>query len=328
MTLEKFLQDQTEEIIEKFKEHPLDFLVAASSYEQIKSYADRTGGTIEKFGRVSYIVTTSGGKYELFTKASSRSYRNIFKRLIQRKYQNPFEIPTIVEVDHLYNKKRFPNHFVRLLLLPREFNGEWGQYTEKQLTFMEKFQGRKVEYYLDYLIFLKAVQYNAYKKEIDIEDYVSNAIFYMQNEGLLVDNVTKNIVQQYLLSELKYIVTGKFCYPTLKEKKLQMEITVHNPNPCLAFWICYLLLDQEKGLEYIDVEGNHFNFIRFTEFGVKESFCYLKILVETSKNEQEIVICEIEKLILGQSKTRPSLEIQCLQDEHSLINTAHLLVGK
>ncbi|OLS38890.1 hypothetical protein BTR22_04360 [Alkalihalophilus pseudofirmus] len=214
MEIEKFLDDQTSEIIEKFKGHPLNFLVAASSFKEMEKYANRTGGKIEKFGRVSYIVTTESGNYELFTKAKSPSYRKIFKRFIECKYSKPFKIPKEIEVDHLYNKKRFPDHYVRLLLLPRNINGDWGRFTERQLTFMEKVNGGKSEYYLDYLIFLKAVQYEPYMQNIEINTYVSKAINYMQEKELLGNETTQ--VKYYLNSELTYIVTGEFNYPTLR----------------------------------------------------------------------------------------------------------------
>lgn len=330
MTLEQFLQKQTQEIIEKFKLHPLDFIVAASSDGQLKRYTNRIGGTIEKFGRKSYIVTTKEGSLELFTAASSKSYRNIFKRFIKKNIKGSFVIPEDIEVDHLYNKKRFPNHFVRLLLLPRKVNGEWGQYTEKQLTFMEKVLGKKTEYYLDYLIFLKAVQFKAYKTNVDIKKYVSEAIHLMKNNDLLVDEETTAIVHQYLLSEIQYIKTGKFNYPTFKEQEYQNEITVHHPSPWIAYWMSYQLLDQYEWFEYIDIDANHYEFKNFIEFGVKESYCYIKILVKNrlEDKDEEIIIYKIEKLILGKSKAKPSLEIKCEQDKNSLIMTAHLIVGK
>lgn len=112
------------------------------------------------FGNQKAFIRTVQGQYkEYWIDVNEAEYRKAFKGFLQTEYQvPPASITPDLNVDHMLNKAFARQHglqFVRLALVPREFNQGWGGKVEKLLTKM--LARDNSAYRLDYFIFMKVV---------------------------------------------------------------------------------------------------------------------------------------------------------------------------
>jgi len=211
---EEYLEKQTEELVKQFRGE-LDFPVAADNEEVLENYAKRINGKVERLEKYEQaIVINTGDRFELFVKADEKQYRAIFKEYLARYYNCSDDLPREYHVDHLYNKKRFQDKYIRLILLPATINSSWGSNIEKHLTRLDSGKNRKKEYYMDYFTFLKAILFRAAKtseRETQTrKKYIEEAVEHLTKLGVfdIDDEVGRLTMTAQLVAEFNLIEHG------------------------------------------------------------------------------------------------------------------------
>ncbi|KOS64448.1 hypothetical protein AN161_02525 [Lysinibacillus sp. FJAT-14222] len=92
-------------------------------------------------------------------------YRDRFKNFLFEKYQIPLNsVPKELNVDHVFNKGRAINYYIRMILLDETANQAWGRAYEKSMTQRRKNSRNNRLLFLDYSIFLKILELPSFKK--------------------------------------------------------------------------------------------------------------------------------------------------------------------
>ena len=86
----------------------------------------------------AFIRTVEGQHKEYWTNVNENRYRDGFKQFLHAEYGVPSEsIASNMHADHMLNREfaqRHGLHFVRMALVPMEYNQGWGGKVEKMLT--------------------------------------------------------------------------------------------------------------------------------------------------------------------------------------------------
>jgi len=105
----------------------------------------------------SFIRTIGGNKNEYWARIPWQGYRDGFLSYLESEEGvRSNQIPPDLEADHLLNKAFAMRHglqYVRMELVPRKFNRDYGWAIEKRLTKAQA--ADKTQYLLDYVILMK-----------------------------------------------------------------------------------------------------------------------------------------------------------------------------
>lgn len=202
-------------------------LIAAENVNALDKFAETTEGErTEYIDDNSHIITYPKEKevfglptVHLYIKGTFKDYRMRFKQFLIDHYKfNPnFNLPKTEHVDHLLNKARVKDCFIRMILLPENINTAWGRSYERIVTNLEKSKVYKNMYLLDYVLVLKAIGFTFFKKK-DIpqsNDGISAAASkvlqrYESVFNLKLDQRKKDILLTYFRAEIDYMVRKRF----------------------------------------------------------------------------------------------------------------------
>jgi hypothetical protein len=119
----------------------------------------------------SFIRTIAGNMKEYWVRIPWQGYRTSFLSYLENEEGIKSSlIPRDLEVDHLLNAAFAMRHglqYVRVDLVPRKFNGDYGWAIERKLTKAEA--GSKNQYVLDYVILMKVLNI---EPPVNPEDYL------------------------------------------------------------------------------------------------------------------------------------------------------------
>jgi Uri superfamily endonuclease len=226
---------QNQSIKEQFLDSPINFVVAAKSSAELDNYAKRVNGRLVKFDSNSFIVEKNNGINEIFVLGSCGQYRNIFRRFLT--YCDPIDfpqehvLPSHWHIDHIYNKARFKEYYLRIILLENKINRSWGANVESKLTRLEKDKEDKREvYFLDYITFFKIIGFSPIDKNDNVDEYAISVFNELLNIGDCQAEM-KSEVLKGIRALLNYILEGVFY-----DKKIKPDLAV--PICCSKFIVC------------------------------------------------------------------------------------------
>jgi hypothetical protein len=212
--IEDYLKIQEEEFLEFLRNLDIEILIAAKDINcLIDFYSDYNAKIVEFVDSNSYVICRNDGNYELFIKGSFSAYRERFKKFLI-KYcgiSKGYELPSYLNVDHVLNKGRAKNHYIKMILLDERVNQDWGRAYEKGIS--KRYEGKFIRDYirLDYVTLLKCLSFPAFKKyEIkDVEDIPKIAeqrLLELLNYADLGKN--SELILGYFRAEINYLVNG------------------------------------------------------------------------------------------------------------------------
>lgn len=169
MDIEDYLKIQNDEFIDFIKDPKKIILVATESAESLKSFYEYYNGQVEEYkNKKSYVVKRSDGLHELFILGSDGSYKEKFRAFLTDYYHIPqdYVLDENLHVDHVFNKKRAEDYFIRMILLDKSANRAWGQSYEKVSSRLDRESGvkRKQHILLDYTVILKILEFEPFLK--------------------------------------------------------------------------------------------------------------------------------------------------------------------
>ena len=136
----------------------------------------------------SFIRTIGGNKKEYWARIPWQEYREGFLSYLESEEGlRRTQIPPDLEADHLLNKAFAMRHglqYVRMEIVPRKFNGDYGWAIERKLTKAES--GGKTQYLLDYVILMKVLNIAPPKSPADYLQRREQIISQLVSKG--VDN--------------------------------------------------------------------------------------------------------------------------------------------
>jgi len=221
MDLKEYIEIQKNEFHDFYNDKNKTIVIAVKDKEGLESlyktkYID--GFLIEEYIDTNAIlVSHDNGKYELFIKGTYNQYRKRFQTFLIEKYNldQSFKLESIINVDHLMNKKRIKDYFIRMILLPDKVNQDWGRSYENVVTQLERQKSKKSAYLLDYSIFLKAIEFSSIKKKDITADDDSVSLKAQQIIAEIEKSFgeigpLKSYLESYYRAEINYIVRGRF----------------------------------------------------------------------------------------------------------------------
>ncbi|WDL94308.1 hypothetical protein JCR32_11075 [Bacillus sp. HNR-4] len=169
MNLQDYLVLQQKEFHEFGLNLDKTILVAADSLESLKKFYDskEVKSITEYENDQCYLVEMEKGLHHLFIKGTYTKYREMFIKFLYDKYDVPKNtVPKSLNVDHVFNKARAKNYFIRMILLDEKSNQAWGRAYEKSMTRIDKNRGsvNKSLILLDYSVLLKILELPSFKK--------------------------------------------------------------------------------------------------------------------------------------------------------------------
>jgi len=202
MNIDEYLKIQNDEFVNFIKDPKKIILVATESPESLLSFYEDYNGQVERYkDDNSYVVKRSDGHYELFILGSYPYYRKRFRAFLTEYYQIPkdFKLVKALNVDHVFNKDRAKDYFIRMILLDGKVNSEWGRAYEKVSSNLDRKFNVKLKQHmlLDYSVLLKILKFDSFKKGdvADINDIERIAeltfkkLFSFAGPDALTDNV-------------------------------------------------------------------------------------------------------------------------------------------
>lgn len=238
MKLEDYLVLQKKEFLEFGNDLKKIILVAAETIEDLKDYSDQIEATVEQFkDNNSYVVKLKDGSLQLFIKGSYESYRDRFKDFLFEKYQIPKNsVPKELNVDHVFNKGRAIDYYIRMILLDKTANQAWGRAYEKSMTQRRRSSSNNRLLFLDYSVFLKILELPSFKKgRKKVGKYSEEEMKQLIQEkaqdarvGLEkifgTTSMNMEIIEQFYRAEFNEIINGVWADPSYVSPN-QYEIT-------------------------------------------------------------------------------------------------------
>lgn len=216
MELDDYLRIQEEEFLEYGGNVDKRILIAAKDKNcLVNFYTNYNSIVLEFIDLNSYVICRNDGNYELFIRGSFGGYRGRFKKFLVEYYNisKDYQLPSALNVDHLFNKIRAKNYYIRMILLDGRVNQDWGRAYEKGIS--KRHQGKVIRNYifLDYATFLKCLGITSFKKSgIENEDDISKMANNRHYELKRLVDLGKNseIIKKYFEGEINYFVNDKF----------------------------------------------------------------------------------------------------------------------
>ncbi|MGW5891974.1 hypothetical protein, partial [Priestia megaterium] len=222
-----YYRGQRNEFIEFARNENRLMLIAAQDVNGLDEFAKMTKGErTEYIDDNSHIITYPDEKevfgcqtVHLYIKGTFKDYRTRFKQFLVEHYEfdSNFDLPVTEHVDHLLNKARVKECFIRMILLPGKINTGWGRSYERVVTNLEKSKAHKNMYLLDYVLLLKAVGLTFFKKKdiLQNDNAVSVAATdtfqkYQTVFNLQLDQEKKDTLLTYFRAEINHMVRKKF----------------------------------------------------------------------------------------------------------------------
>lgn len=251
-----YYNTQNQSIKEQFLDFPTNFVVAAKSSLELDSYAKRINAKLLEFGSNAFIIEKNNGINELFVWGSCRQYRNIFRKFLSfynfKDFPQEHVIPFHWHIDHIYNKARFKDYYLRVILLENKINRSWGTNVESKLTKIEKDKEDKRKiYFLDYITFFKILGYSPIDKNGNVDEYAISIFNELLNNGSCQIGMKSEILKG-IRALLNYITEGVFY-----DKKSKPNLAV--PICCYEFLVCE---DSLKFLSSLFLRDNIFIIIK------------------------------------------------------------------
>jgi hypothetical protein len=167
-----YLSEQKKSYIKAFQT-PADYPVGVQNAPQCeRSFtAMATWKWTSSLSTNSFIRTIAGNTKEYWARIPWQGYRTGFLSYLESEESiNSSLIPLDLEADHLLNAAFAMRHglqYVRMDLVPRKFNGDYGWAIERKLTKAEA--GSKTQYLIDYVILMKVLNI---EPPVSPEDYL------------------------------------------------------------------------------------------------------------------------------------------------------------
>ncbi|MED3977281.1 hypothetical protein P4639_28525 [Priestia megaterium] len=227
ININQYYKGQKNEFKEFARNENRLMLIAAEDVNDLDKFAEMTEGErTEYIDDNSHIITYPNEKgvfgrptVHLYIKGTFKDYRPRFEQFLIEHYEfdSNFNLPKIEHVDHLLNKTRVKECFIRMILLPGNINTAWGRSYERIVTNLEKSKVYKNMYLLDYVLLLKATGLAFFKKK-DIprnNNGISAAASktlqrYQSVFNLKLDQGKKDTLLTYFRAEINYMVRKRF----------------------------------------------------------------------------------------------------------------------
>lgn len=281
MDIKKYLEFQRNEFIQYLVDDSIDIIIAIKDIETLYKYCSNFEISCKKFiDDKSYVIDKGDGRYELLVKGNFQGYRLRFKKFLQQFYEIPKDDTLYkklnLNVDHVYNKERAGDFFVRLVLLEGKINQSWGNSYERIYT--KQYKSNNCEKYkdiilLDYATVLKLLKFQPFeKKKIrSDEDIVTLAEYYYLNlEELTNKNLNFTMIKSFFRAELNYLKNNVWNDP--------LEVQFNNVD----------IISLDPKLAFLQLE-EHFN--KLSE-GKSTKFGYISDDIEFNcKTDKDKKIC-------------------------------------
>ncbi|MDQ0233090.1 hypothetical protein [Metabacillus malikii] len=233
MTIDEYLKLQEQEFHEFGRNIEKLILVAADSFDTLKNFYEPMGATVNPYkDNESYIVEKNNGECHLFIKGSNLQYRKRFIDFLNVKYNVPKDtVPSSLNVDHVFNKERAKDYFIRMILLDEKSNQAWGRAYEKSMTRIDKYKdsAKKAMILLDYSVFLKILELPSFKKgnikgKDDIQRIANEAR--QELEKLFgADIIPLDVVETFYRAEVNQLKYGYWNVPFyIKAKHFNLTV--------------------------------------------------------------------------------------------------------
>jgi len=186
-SLADYLSEQKKAYIKAFQTH-LDYPVGVQNAPQCERSLTSiaTWKWTSPSHTNSFIRTIGGNKKEYWARIPWQGYREGFLLYLESEEGlRRTQIPPDLEADHLLNAAFAMRHgiqYVRMDLVPRKFNGDYGWAIERKLTKAES--GGKTQYVLDYVILMKV---------LNVEPPVSPEDYLRRREQIISQLVSKGV---------------------------------------------------------------------------------------------------------------------------------------
>lgn len=229
MNIDDYLKIQEEEFMEFGRDIRKIILVAAKNVNSLKSFYDRYGAeVIEYIDSKSYVVKREDGNFELFILGSCKQYRKRFEQFLVDYYDIPktYKLPAVLNVDHVFNKERAKNYYIRMILLDEKANKAWGRAYEKTSSSLDKASNNlttKDFVLLDYCVFLKILEFPSLKKgDIKSSEDISKIAeeSFSRLENLFGSELLSEPIKAFYRAEINRLVTGVWQDPEYKPTKI------------------------------------------------------------------------------------------------------------
>lgn len=226
INIEQYYKEQRDEFKEFSRDHKKLMLIAARNTNALDKFAAMTGGIRTEFKDGNSHIITYTNKLNslgdpvihLYIKGTFPNYRARFQDfLIQHyKFDNDFNLDKSDHADHLFNKARAKQCFIRMILLPGNINTGWGRSYERIVTNLEKKKEYKDMYLLDYVLLLKAVGFTFFKKkdisdnDTGISEAANKALEKYKSAFQGLGESYDSILLTYFRAEINYMVRKRF----------------------------------------------------------------------------------------------------------------------
>lgn len=217
MNLNNYFKIQNDELEKLGKELDVEILAAVKNGESLEKYYKKKNCDVKKYqDNNSYVIDRGDGTYELFVLGSYPKYRKRFEDFLKEFYRFPqdFKLPRDINVDHVFNKERAKEYFIRMMLLEEKNNKSWGASYEKINTQLDHRYKRVngTEYiFLDYAVFMKMLGIYPIKKGSvnNVEDIVAITNDYYR---ILVEEMGFLILEEpfkrFIRAEFNFVLRG------------------------------------------------------------------------------------------------------------------------
>ncbi len=179
------------------------------------------------------------------------------------KLEPDYKLPSSLNVDHVFNKERAKNFYIRMILLDEKINKDWGRAYERLFSTLDKknkYKNSKQYLLLDYSILLKVLEFKSFKKGDIVEKYDILKLaedYACKLKSLFALDIPYEFIQKFYRVEINRLLTGCWNDPIEKSiKKVAIAYSFEDKKEYLK--IISTCFSKDRIIDICGFDGRYF----------------------------------------------------------------------